>query len=72
MTRMVKGEGKIGCIFWGLLVAVVAVMAVKVVPHQVSKMQLQDSMKDMALTAPRKPAPWFEREIIARAITYVS
>lgn len=65
--KMVNGEGKVGCIFWGLLVAVVALLAIKIVPIQIAKMQLEDSMREMALSAPRKPGGWFEREIVARA-----
>ena len=67
MRAMAKGEGKAGCIFWGLVVTVVVFLAVKVVPLQVAKMQLEDSMKEMALSAPRKPGHWFKREIVARA-----
>lgn len=67
MSRMVKGEGKAGCIFYTLLALAVAFLAFKVVPVQVSKMQLQDYMKELAMTSPRKNARWFERQIKGRA-----
>ena len=67
MRRMAKGEGKAGCVFYSLLVIVIAILAVKVVPVQVSKMQLKDHMKELAMTSPRKNADWFERRIKSRA-----
>ena len=67
MRWMVKGEGKAGCVFYGLLAFVVGFLAFKVVPVQVSKMQLQDHMKELAMTSPRKNGQWFERRIKERA-----
>lgn len=67
MRTMAKGEGKAGCIFWGLLVVVVAFLAFKVVPLQIAKMQLEDTMKEMAMAGARKNSQWFENEIMARA-----
>ena len=67
MRRMVRGEGKAGCIFYALLALSVGLLAFKVVPVQVSKMQLKDHMKELAMTSPRKPGRWFEQRIKSRA-----
>lgn len=67
MRKLVRGEGKAGCIFYALLALIVAFMALKVVPHQVAKLQLKDYMKELAMTAPRKEARWFEQRIKERA-----
>lgn len=63
MKRMVRGEGNSGCIFYVLLALVVGFLAIKIVPHQVAKLQLKDYMKELAMTAPRQPARWFEQRI---------
>ena len=67
MRSMVRGEGKAGCIFWTLLAIFVGLAATRVVPVQVAKMQLEDEMKDLAMTKPRKPASYFEKRILDRA-----
>lgn len=67
MRSMVRGEGKAGCIFWTLLAIFVGLVATRVVPIQVAKMQLKDEMKDLALTQPRKPGSYFEKRILERA-----
>ena len=67
MKRMARGEGKAGCIFYILLTFVVAYAAMKVIPVQVDKMQLEDYMRELALHNPRKRADWFERRIKDRA-----
>ena len=63
MRRMARGEGKLGCILWGVLIVVVGFTAIKVVPIQFAKMKLEDRMREMALTQPRKSAQFFEKEI---------
>lgn len=67
MSKLVKGEGKAGCIFYALLALIVGFMALKIVPHQVNKLQLKDHMKELAMTAPRQEARWFEQKIKERA-----
>lgn len=67
MRKFVRGEGKAGCIFYGLLALIVGFMALKVVPHQVAKLQLKDYMKELAMTAGRQEARWFEQRIKERA-----
>ena len=69
MRRMAKGEGKAGCVFYLLLVVVVGFVAMKVVPVQVTKMELQDYMKELAMTNPRKDGEWFRRKIHERSKT---
>ena len=68
MRKMVRGEGKAGCVFYALLAAIVGLLAFRIVPHQVSKLELKDYMKQMAMTAPKeKQNRWFEDRIRDRA-----
>ena len=67
MRRMARGEGKAGCVFYLLLLLIVGFLALKVVPVQVDKMQLQDYMKELAMTSPRKNGDWFRERIMVRA-----
>ena len=69
MRRMGRqlGEGKIGCLFWSLLGLLFIVVGVKVVPIKMATMQLEDRMKELAMTQPRRSKGFFEREIHNRA-----
>ncbi|MEM6792366.1 MAG: hypothetical protein AAF725_00160 [Acidobacteriota bacterium] len=64
MRMMAKGEGKAGCIFWGLLALTVAFVAFEAVPVQVSKMKLEDQIKEVAMTNPRITVRQFEKQIL--------
>ncbi len=61
------GEGKIGCVFWILLVLLFGYVAAKVVPVKIAAMELEDHMKDLAMYQPRKGRDYFEREIFNKA-----
>ena len=67
MRKMARGEGKAGCIFYALLALVVGVIALRAVPVQVAKMQLQDYMKELAMTSPRQNSAFFRDRIMKRA-----
>ena len=62
-----RGEGRAGCLFWVLLLLVGVMVGSKVIPIKIATMQLEDHMKDLARTAPRKPQRFFEKEIGNRA-----
>ncbi len=65
-----NGEGKIGCIFWGLLGLIVLLIAVKVVPIKIATMKLEDHMLDLAMSQARhRDRSFFEREIYNKSRT---
>ena len=66
MRKMVRGEGRAGCVFYTVLALMVGFFALRVVPHQVAKLQLKDYMKELAMTAARQDANWFKRQIKER------
>ena len=68
MRRMVKGEGKAGCAFYALLAIIVGFLALKIVPHQVAKLQLKDYMNELALSSPDQENRWYEERIHGRCI----
>lgn len=65
--RAERGEGKIGCIFWSLVTLVFALFAFEMVPVKIATMQLEDHMKELAMTQPWKPREFFEREIFNKS-----
>lgn len=62
-----RGEGRAGCIFWISLAVIVALVAFEVIPIKIATMQLEDHMKELAMTQPRKGQDWFEKKIRERA-----
>ena len=62
-----RGEGRAGCIFWILLGLIVAMIGSQVIPVKIATMQLEDHMKELAMTQPRRPQHWFENRIAERA-----
>jgi len=62
-----RGEGRAGCIFWILLGLITALIASEIIPIKIASMQLEDHMKDIAMTQPRRPQHWFEKRIAERA-----
>ena len=62
-----KGEGKIGCLFWVLVLGAVALVASRVIPVKISTMKLEDHMEELVMANPRQPKSFFEREIANRA-----
>ena len=54
VSRTVRGDSKLGCIFWLALVFVGLLIAWKAVPVKVKSAELHDHMADMAVFATRE------------------
>lgn len=63
-----RGEGKAGCLFWVFLLLIGGMIGYQVIPVKIASMQLEDHMKEMAMTQPRRPQHWFEQRISERAL----
>lgn len=61
------GEGRSGCIFWTLAALLFALVASEVVPIKMASMKLEDFMKELAMTQPRRSKEFFESEIFNKA-----
>jgi hypothetical protein len=64
----IQGEGRAGCIFWLLVALIFGIIAFQTIPVKIATMQLEDFMKEMAMTQARQPQHWFEQRISERAI----
>ncbi len=62
-----RGEGRIGCIFWVLVMAVGVLLALRVVPVKIATSQLKDHMEELAQLKPRGDQNFFASEIYNRA-----
>ncbi len=62
-----SGEGRSGCIFWTLIALLFALFASEVAPVKMASMKLEDFMKELAMTQPRRPKEFFESEIFNKA-----
>ena len=62
-----RGEGRIGCLFWILVLAIIALVAFRVIPIKIATMQLEDHIDDLVVAHPRKSQGFFEKEIRVRA-----
>lgn len=58
-----RGEGKAGCLFWILVLMVIALAASRIVPVKIATMQLEDHMKDLPALYPRKDQAFYEKSI---------
>lgn len=65
--RGAAGEGKAGCIFWSLLLAAVIVAGVKIIPIEIAKSQLQDSVIEMVQFQRFKTQEFYQNAILRRA-----
>lgn len=63
-----KGEGKAGCLFWLLVLAIAVLIGARMIPVKIATMQLEDYMEELAMTEARRSQSFFEREIAARAL----
>ena len=66
-SRNEAGEGRAGCVFWILLAIVLGLVAKEVLPVKAAAIKLEDHMKDLAMTQPRKPKSFFEKAIFKKA-----
>ncbi len=62
-----RGEGRIGCLFWILVLMVVALAGSRVIPVKIATMQLEDHIDDLVVAQPRGSQAFFEKEIRTRA-----
>jgi len=63
------GEGRIGCIFWLLVLIVGAVVAWEVIPIKMRSVQLHDFMEDQAAIATyNRDAEATKKRILAKAL----
>lgn len=67
LARRSSGQGKIGCIFWILLLGVAILIAVKMIPVKIRTAELHDFMVEQAKWSAGRSAEQVERSILARA-----
>lgn len=61
------GEGRLGCILWLSFACVCFMIAYQVLPAKMAAMQLEDYMQELAMSHPRKPSGYFEKEIYLKS-----
>lgn len=67
-SRAVRGDSKLGCIFWLALVIVGGLIAWKAVPVKVKSAELHDHMTDMAIFATReRSSEAIKKNVLAKA-----
>ena len=62
-----RGEGKIGCILWALVFAVVGLVAWKMIPVKIASSQLYDYMEDESKFAAGNTVETMKKRIIEKA-----
>ena len=62
-----RGEGNLGCIFWGVVMALVIYVSWVMVPIKISTSQLSDFMEDQALVAAHRSPDAIEKAILTKA-----
>lgn len=62
-----RGEGRAGCLFWILILAVVVLAGTRFIPTKIATMQLKDHIDDLVIAHPRQTQSFFEKEIRVRA-----
>lgn len=65
--RFQAGEGKIGCIFWTLVIVVLAVVGWKMIPIKIATSELYDYMVEQAKWAATTPPEQLQKGILAEA-----
>jgi len=65
--RREAGEGRIGCIFWSLLLIAVLVVAWKMVPVKMQSSEFYDYMLDEANFASQRSAESIKKRVLAKA-----
>ena len=65
--REQAGEGKVGFIFWILVLGLLIMVGMQIIPVKIATAQLKDHMEEMAQLQPRADARHFRREILKRA-----
>lgn len=67
MRRLAKGEGKLGCIFWLLLLSALGLGLYRWVPSKIAVAELKDYMEDVGMHQGRATAEELKKLIIGRA-----
>ena len=62
-----RGEGKIGCIFWILVLIAVGTVAAKVIPVKIESAQFYDYMEEQAKFGLQAPPQAIRRQIMQKA-----
>lgn len=62
-----RGEGRVGCLFWAVIFAVIALIAVKAVPVKYRSSQLFDYMDEQAKFAQQTTPDRMKKAILRRA-----
>lgn len=68
VSRAVRGDSKLGCIFWLALIIVGALVAWQAIPVKVKTAELHDHMTDMAVLATReRSSEAIKKNVLAKA-----
>jgi hypothetical protein len=68
VSRAVRGDSKLGCIFWLALIIVGALIAWQAIPVKVKTAELHDHMTDMAVLATReRSSEAIKKNVLAKA-----
>ena len=62
-----RGEGKLGCVIWLLVLAVFVMIAIKVIPIKIASAELYDFMEEQAMFAGRRKPADLKGAILHRA-----
>lgn len=65
--RHQRGEGRVGCLFWGVVLAVVILIGIKAVPVKYRASQLFDFMDEQAKFAQQTRPDYQKKAIMRRA-----
>ena len=66
-TRRARGSGRIGCILWLLVLAIVSYIGYKVIPVKIATSTFYDFMQEEAAFASIRPVNQLQREIMLKA-----
>lgn len=67
MRRLAKGEGKLGCIFWLLLLSALGLGLYRWLPSKIAVAELQDYMEDIGMHEGRASADQLKKLVMERA-----
>lgn len=67
LRRAARGDGKIGCVLWLAVVALIGYAMYIIVPVKVATSRFEDFMKEEAAFGSIKSLPQIEKDILAKA-----
>ena len=62
-----RGEGRIGCMFWGVVLAIVALIGIKMIPVKYASSQFFDYMDEQAKFAQKVKPDLMKRSLMKKA-----